>query len=174
MHTGDSQTFMGPVPSFQTSLTSWYKSQGPYFQIPIISPGFIFVQKSFLLGLFSGELIFGGAYYCREFCVQNGLDLTVKTASTNSRSPANSPWVYIREGLFAEGYLRLRFGGLIFGRAYCFSFFVFFFVGGGGGGWLLSEFYGIFTIFFNCRFRSRTQCLPITFLMTSYDRTEIM
>ena len=34
-----------------------------------------------------------------------------------------------------EGYLRLRVGGLIFGRAY-------FFFGGGGGG-LLSEFYGM-------------------------------
>ena len=28
------------------------------------------------------------------------------------------PWAYIREGLLSEGYLRLRFGGLIFGRAY--------------------------------------------------------
>ena len=149
MHTGGSQTFMGPVPSFQTSLTSWYKSQGPYFKIPIIRPGLIFVQKAFLLGLFSGELIFGGAYYCREFCVQSGLDLTMKTASTmrsNNRSPANNPWVYIREGLFSEGYVRLRFGGLIFERAY---FFFFFFVWGGWGGGWLSEFYGIFTIFFN-------------------------
>ena len=29
----------------------------------------------------------------------------------------NSPWAYIWEGL-SEGYLRQRFGGLIFGRAY--------------------------------------------------------
>ena len=28
-----------------------------------ISPGLMFVQKAFLLGLFSGELIFGRAYY---------------------------------------------------------------------------------------------------------------
>ena len=41
-----------------------------------------------------------------------------KTASTNR------PWAYIREGLLLEG-LCLRFGGLIFGRAYS--------VGGGGG-----------------------------------------
>ena len=34
-----------------------------YRKIPIISPGLIFVQKAFLLGLFSGEFIFGGAYY---------------------------------------------------------------------------------------------------------------
>ena len=31
-----------------------------YRKIPIISPGLIFVQKAFLLGLFLGELIFGG------------------------------------------------------------------------------------------------------------------
>ena len=43
---------------------------------------------------------------------QNGLDLTIKTASTNS------PWAYVREGLLSKGYLCLRFRGLIFGRAY--------------------------------------------------------
>ena len=58
-------------------------------------------------------LIIGG-----NFAFQNGLDLTIKTASTNS------PWAYIREGLLSEGYLHLRFGGLIFGRVY---------FGGGGG-----------------------------------------
>ena len=62
------------------------------------------------------------------FLFQNGLDLTMKTASTNC------PWPYIREGLLSEGYLRLRFGGLIFGRTY--------FGGRGRGGGLLSEFYG--------------------------------
>ena len=43
---------------------------------------------AFLLGLFSGELIFGGAYYWREFCVQSGLGLTIKTANSDS------PWAY--------------------------------------------------------------------------------
>ena len=33
-----------------------------------------------------------------------------KTAGTNRL------WAYIREGLLSEGFLRLRFGGLIFGR----------------------------------------------------------
>ena len=94
-----------------------------YRKIPITSPGLIFVQKAFLLGLFSGVLIFRGAYYWREFCVSKWVDLTMKTASTNC------PWAYIREGLLSEGYLRLRFGGLIFGRTYF------------GGGGLLSEFY---------------------------------
>ena len=50
-----------------------------------------------------------------EFCCLKQL----KTANSNS------PWAYITEGLFSEGYLRLRFGGLIFGKA-------FFFLGGGG------------------------------------------
>ena len=40
-----------------------------YRKIPIISPGLIFVQTAVLLGLFSGEPIFGGAY---------GLVLTIK------------------------------------------------------------------------------------------------
>ena len=69
-----------------------------------------------MLGLFSGELIFGGAYYWREFCVSKWVGLDSKTASTNS------PWAYIREGLLLEGFLHLRFGGLIFGRAYFFFF----------------------------------------------------
>ena len=63
-------------------------------------------------------LIIGG-----NFAFQIGLDLTIKTASTNS------PWAYIREGLLSEGYLRLRFVGLIFGRTY--------FGGGGGGGLII-------------------------------------
>ena len=40
-----------------------------YRKIPIKSPGLIFVQKAFLLGLFSGERIFGGDCYWKEFCV---------------------------------------------------------------------------------------------------------
>ena len=33
-----------------------------YRKIPIISPGLIFVQMAFLLGLYLRELIFGGGY----------------------------------------------------------------------------------------------------------------
>ena len=62
---------------------------------------------------------------------QNWLDLTMKTASSNSL------WAYIREGLLVEGYLRLRFGGAYFREGL-------FFWGGGG---LLSEFYGILFLF---------------------------
>ena len=44
-----------------------------------------------------------------NFAFQNGLGLT-----TNP----NSPWAYIQEGVLLEGYLRLRFGGLIFWGAH--------------------------------------------------------
>ena len=40
-----------------------------YRKLPAISPGLIFVQKAFLVGLFSGELIFGATYYWSELCV---------------------------------------------------------------------------------------------------------
>ena len=123
---------------------------GPnYRKIPMISPGLIFVQKAFLLGLFFGQLIFGGAYYWKEFCVSKWVGLNNKNSLKQHKTVStNSPWAYIREGLLSEGFLRLRFGGLIFGRAYLifffFSFFFFFFWWGGGGwGGLLLEFYGI-------------------------------
>ena len=79
--------------------------QYQYRKIPIISPGLIFVQKAFLLGLFPGKFIFGGAYYRKEFCISKwvGLDnknslKQLKTASTNSL------WAYIQEGLLSEGF----------------------------------------------------------------------
>ena len=50
-----------------------------YRKIPI-SPGLKFVQKAFLLGLFSGELIFGGAYYWREFYVSKWVGLDNKNS----------------------------------------------------------------------------------------------
>ena len=59
-----------------------------YRKIPIISPGLIFVQKAFLLGLFSGELIFGGACYRKEFCVSKWVWFV------NKNSNSNSPWGY--------------------------------------------------------------------------------
>ena len=51
-----------------------------YLKIPIICPGLIFVQKAFLLRLFSGELIFGGAYYWRELCVSKWVGLNNKSS----------------------------------------------------------------------------------------------
>ena len=46
-----------------------------------------------------------------------------------SDNSTNSPWAYIGEGLLSEGLVRLRFEGLIFGRAY----YLFFFLEGEGG-----------------------------------------
>ena len=60
-----------------------------YHKIPIIlSPGLIFVQKAFLLGSFSGELIFGGAYYWREFCVSKWVGLDNKISLKKNRITA--------------------------------------------------------------------------------------
>ena len=79
---------------------------------------------AFLVSLFSGVLYLGGLIVGGNLTFQNGLGLTIKTPNSNS------PWAYIREGLLSEEYLRLRFGGLIFERAYFWE-------------GLLSEFYGI-------------------------------
>ena len=64
------------VASFSVFCCCGYVMLFKYRKIPILSPGLIFVQKAFLLGLFSGELIIGGANYWREFCVSKwfGLD----------------------------------------------------------------------------------------------------
>ena len=56
--------------------------QSSYRKIPIISPGLIFVQKDFLLDLFSGELIFVfslGIITGGNFLFENGLSLTITT-----------------------------------------------------------------------------------------------
>ena len=91
----------------------------------------MFVQKAFFWAYFRGSLILEGLIVGGSFAFQNGLNLTMKTASTNS------PWAYIREGLLSEEYLRLRLGGL-------FIYLFFFFWGGGGG-----AYYRNFTVFRN-------------------------
>ena len=71
-------------------------------------------KRLFCWAYFRGSLFSEGLIIEGNFAFQNGLDLTMKTASTNS------PWAYVLEGLLLEGYLCLRLGGLTFG-------------GGGGG-----------------------------------------
>ena len=93
-------------------------------------------------GLFSGELVFRGAYYWKEFCVSKwvGLDNknSLKHYKNNLRQLAlNSPWAYTQEGLLLEGFLRLRFGGAYFREGLFFLILV----RGGGGRGLLLEFY---------------------------------
>ena len=53
-----------------------------YRKIPIISPGLIFVQKTFLLGLFRGSLFLEGLVIGKNFAFQNGFGLLTKTEKT--------------------------------------------------------------------------------------------
>ena len=140
-----------------------------YHKVPIISPGLIFVQKSVFLGLFSGELIFGEAYYWKEFCVSKWVGYDNKNSLTHYENSLNSlkqlaPTV---QGLCWGGLIIERifaseiWGGLIFRRAlfvclfvlFCFVLFCFFL----GGGGLLSEFYGIYTSIYRSYSLSSTQ-----------------
>ena len=64
-------------PGQRVNMGSWRI----YHKIQIISPELIFVQKAVLLGLFSGELIFGGAYYWTELnCVSKLVGLNNKNS----------------------------------------------------------------------------------------------
>ena len=93
-----------------------------YRKIPI-SPGLIFVQNAVLLGLFLGELIFGGACYWKEFCISKWVRLANKNFLKNYENSlkqlktarTNSPWAYVWEGSLSEGFLCLRFGDLFSG-----------------------------------------------------------
>ena len=52
----------------------------------IIRPGLIFVQKTFLLGLFSGEIIEEAPIIGGNFAFQNGLGLTIKIAQNTKKT----------------------------------------------------------------------------------------
>ena len=88
-----------------------------------------------MLGLFSGELIFGGACYWKEFCVSKWVGFDHKNSVKHYENSLKQLALTVHGLIFGRAYEseiwggRLRFGGLIFGRA-CF--------------WegLLSEFYG--------------------------------
>ena len=92
-----------------------------YRKIPIISPGLIFVHKAVLLGLFWGELTFGGAYYWKEFCVSKLVGLDNKNSLKD----------------YENSLKQLKTANHKSPRAYIWEGFLFF---GGGGGGLLSEF----------------------------------
>ena len=80
-----------------------------------ISPGLIFVQKAVLLGLFSRELIFGEAYYWKEFCISKWVGLDNKN-SLKQLAIVNNPWPYVREGFFLGG--KVGLGGLLLENFY--------------------------------------------------------
>ena len=115
-----------------------------YRKIPKISPGTYIFQRPFLRGLFLEGLIFGGA---RALSTEGNLRFKIDWASPivgskftvvalvyfvcEGNFPSTSPWgAYIWKGELTEGFLRYRFGGLIFGGAYTRR-------------GLFSEFYGI-------------------------------
>ena len=66
--------------------------------------GLIIVQKAVLLGLFSRELIFGGAYYWKEFCVSKWVGLDNNNSLKHYKNSLKQ--------------LALIVHGLIFRRAY--------------------------------------------------------
>ena len=62
------------VPHGSNLQLGWYR------KIPIIRPGLVFLQEAYLLGLFSGQLIFGGFYYWNEFCISKWVALDNKNS----------------------------------------------------------------------------------------------
>ena len=73
------------------------------------------------MGIFSGELIFGGAYYWNEFCVSKWVGLDNKNSSKHKDNSLKQLASTVH-GLIHEG---LSLGGLIFGGAYYQNFTVF-------------------------------------------------
>ena len=80
----------------------------------LISPGLIFAQKVFLLGLFSGELtcIFKGAYYWKEFCNSKQLTITVHRLIFGKAYYRKDNCICDLGGLFLGGLICLE-GGLV-------------------------------------------------------------
>ena len=102
-----------------------------YRKIPKISPGAYIFQRPFLRGLYTkGNLHFktnwASLIVGRKFTIF-ACFYFVFEGSFPSTSP---PGAYIWRGDLTEGFLRYRFGGLIFGGAYTWR-------------GLFSEFYGI-------------------------------
>ena len=91
-----------------------------YHKIPITSPGLYLFKRLFRWAYFHGRLFSEGLIIGGNFTFQNGLDLTVKTAYYNKNNKPytadlNSPWAYIREGLFSEGFIFFLGGGAYYG-----------------------------------------------------------
>ena len=75
-------------------------------KIPIISPGLMFVQKAFLLGLFSGELIFGEAYYWKDFCVLKWFALDNNNGLKHQENSLKQLIVTVHGVIFEGAYYR--------------------------------------------------------------------
>ena len=94
-----------------------------------MSPGPYIFQRPFLRGLFLEGLIFGRAYLWGAICVSKTIGLALKlevnlkfllcfTLYLRAIFQVQAPGAYIWRGDLTEGFLRYRFGGLIFGGAY--------------------------------------------------------
>ena len=80
-----------------------------YHKVPIISPGIIFVQKAFLLGLFSGNLFSEGLTIGRNFAFFKWLGIRNENGLKRYESGPKQ--------------LALTVHGLIFGRAFAWKDF---------------------------------------------------
>ena len=89
-------------------------------------------KRLFCWAYFQGSLFSEGLVIGRNFAFQNESGLTIKTANNTPKKGLKHlvhglifGRVYYRKGLFSEGILGLRFGGLIEGKPYFFYFFSF-------------------------------------------------
>ena len=80
MGTGNHNAGGGGGGGVTLQWTSIPSGMDEYCKIPIISPGLIFVQKAFSLGLFLGAYFWRGLLLEGIFAFQNELGLTIKTA----------------------------------------------------------------------------------------------
>ena len=116
---------------------SWANKTALNVDASYMKTAYFVVQKAFLLGLglFWGELIFGGACYQKEFCTSEWVGLDKKELKTLS-SLKQLKTVIVHGLIFGRAYYRKDIcvwdlGELIFGRAY------YFFLWGGGGGLII-------------------------------------
>ena len=62
-----------------------------YHKILIIDPGLVnYLFKMLFCAVFSSEIVFGGAYYWREFCVSKWVGLDNKDSLKNTRITAKN------------------------------------------------------------------------------------
>ena len=118
---------MHRTPSTSQGLRSRSSNTTRDRKISKISPGAYIVQRPFLMGLYSEGLIYGG-----KFPFQNRLGQPYSWKQTyhfffvllciggkfSKYKPRGGGGAYIWRGNLTEGFLRYRFGGLIFEGAY--------------------------------------------------------
>jgi hypothetical protein len=81
-----------------------------YRKPPTISPGLIYFRKRFLMGLYKGGLIYGGAYTWAIFCVSNKQvrHKQVSHKQENKHVLSCDYWAYINRGTYIRwAYIRV-------------------------------------------------------------------